>query len=232
MQQPQLYDAFAKQYAELAEHSAHNAFCERPAMLNMIGEVKGKKILDTGCGSGIYSEIFLNAGAEEVTGFDISRAMIEIYQARLGNKAQVFQADIEQPLAFARDNYYDIILCSLVLHYCKDWSPIFCELSSKLRSGGSLFFSTGHPLDDFESSQTENYFEVELLMEYWPSLGTRVPNYRRSLTHILESFADSGLQLVKMIEPRPHENLKERDPKAFAKLNSKPAFICFHLTRP
>lgn len=228
----QVYDPFAKRYADLAEHSAHNRYYERPAMLKILGDVSTKKILDVGCGSGIYAEHLLNAGAAEVVGFDISAAMVELFRERIGEHAKVFQADLAQPLDFVQDGYFDIVLCSLVLHYCADWTPIFVELARKMKEGGRLLFSTGHPFADFQASKTGNYFEIELLQEYWPNLDVYLPNYRRSLTDILDSFKGSGLELVAIVEPRPVEALLEVDAEAYHFLDMRPGFICFELRKP
>jgi ribosomal protein L11 methylase PrmA len=43
-------------------------------------EVKDKTILDAGCGTGIFSIIFANAGASKVTGIDISQGSLQTAQ--------------------------------------------------------------------------------------------------------------------------------------------------------
>jgi 2-polyprenyl-3-methyl-5-hydroxy-6-metoxy-1,4-benzoquinol methylase len=51
----------------------------RPVILNVIGNIKDKNILDLGCGSGKYSIVFAEMGAI-VTGVDISKKQIELAQ--------------------------------------------------------------------------------------------------------------------------------------------------------
>ena len=65
------YNVMAERYTEHATHGAYNAYYERPAMLDLLGDVTGLSILDVGCGDGTYSSIFLKNGAQEVVGFDI-----------------------------------------------------------------------------------------------------------------------------------------------------------------
>src|SRR5438132_1133235 len=50
------YEAIAERFAEHSETSAHNAFCERPATLSLLPEVRGMRVLDAGCGPGFYTE--------------------------------------------------------------------------------------------------------------------------------------------------------------------------------
>ncbi|MFC7642257.1 hypothetical protein ACFQX6_15840 [Streptosporangium lutulentum] len=46
------YDRIAEGYAAENETSLLNAYYERPAMLELAGDVTGRRILDAGCGSG------------------------------------------------------------------------------------------------------------------------------------------------------------------------------------
>ena len=46
------YDSIAEGYAALNETSLLNEFYNRPAILELAGDVGGRRILDAGCGSG------------------------------------------------------------------------------------------------------------------------------------------------------------------------------------
>jgi ubiquinone/menaquinone biosynthesis C-methylase UbiE len=46
------YDTFAESYTADNESNLLNNYYERPAMLNLAGEVKGRRMLDAGCGAG------------------------------------------------------------------------------------------------------------------------------------------------------------------------------------
>lgn len=51
-----MYDALAEAYAARADTKPHNAYYERPATLSLLPDVVGKRVLDAGCGPGIYTE--------------------------------------------------------------------------------------------------------------------------------------------------------------------------------
>ena len=72
------WDRLAEHYASFREErGTYNEIVEMPAMLSLIGNVKGKTVLDAGCGPGHYSILLAKNGAD-VTSIDISEKMIEI----------------------------------------------------------------------------------------------------------------------------------------------------------
>src|SRR5205807_2093473 len=77
--------------------SAYNAHYDRPAVLSLVGEVRGLRVLDAGCGPGLYAEELVTRGAE-VVAVDAARAMVELAARRLGATATVLCADLSEPL--------------------------------------------------------------------------------------------------------------------------------------
>ena len=71
------YDSFAAAYTAANENIVVNAYYERPAMLELAGDVAGRRILDAGCGSGPLFAALRDRGAI-VTGFDKSAGMVEL----------------------------------------------------------------------------------------------------------------------------------------------------------
>lgn len=72
--------AFAEDYASHAAVSPYNALYDRPAVLDLLGPVAGKRILDVGCGPGLYAKELVDRGAS-VVGIDHSPEMIGIARA-------------------------------------------------------------------------------------------------------------------------------------------------------
>lgn len=71
------YASFADSYDRENASSLLNEWYERPAMIALAGEVRGRRILDAGCGSGPLSEALGSRGAV-MAGFDGSPAMVEL----------------------------------------------------------------------------------------------------------------------------------------------------------
>jgi ubiquinone/menaquinone biosynthesis C-methylase UbiE len=93
------YDSFAESYSTDNESSLFNAYYERPAMIDLAGDVDGRRVLDAGCGSGPLSAA-LHAKGAIVTGFDSSPAMVELARRRLGENAALHVADLRRVLPF------------------------------------------------------------------------------------------------------------------------------------
>ncbi|MFP3471638.1 class I SAM-dependent methyltransferase, partial [Micrococcus sp. SIMBA_144] len=68
-------------------------------MLNLLGTISDRQILDIGCGSGSLTAEMLERGAT-VTGIDTSIAMVDLAKHRLCEKACVIQSDLTNPLPF------------------------------------------------------------------------------------------------------------------------------------
>ena len=137
------YDKFAESYDAENNSSLLNAYYERPAMIDLAGDVNGRRILDAGCGSGPLTAALRAKGAT-MTGFDASPAMVDLARLRAGEDVALHVADLSKPLPFANDAFDDIV-ASLVMHYLGDWAGPLAELRRVLKPGGRLIMSVNHP---------------------------------------------------------------------------------------
>jgi len=226
------YDELADSYAADVRSNAYNAHLEFPATSSMIPDVAGKRVLDAGCGTGVYTEFLLDRGAE-VVGVDASAEMLSHAREAVGDRADLRQGDLGDPLAF-EDDSFDGIVSALALGYVADWDALFAEFARVLRPGGFLVFSTGHPLDQFpldeggEPADAENYFEVERLTKDWD---VPVPYYRRPFSAVVNPLLDNGFRLETVVEPQPTEGFRERLPERYEKESRYPVFLCVRARR-
>lgn len=222
------YEELAEAFAARVETKAHNAFYERPAMLALLSAVEGRRVLDAGCGPGVYAEWLVEHGAE-VVGLDVSPKMVELAGRRLQGRARIIQADLGQPLNFLEADSFDVVVSALALDYVRDWDAVFREFFRVLRAPGHLLFSAGHPFDDFyEHHSSGNYFDLEQVeMKFNFGVRVRVPYYRRPLSAMLDPLLAAGFTLERLVEPRPLPEFEEQDAVDYAKLMRQPGFICF-----
>lgn len=220
------YDKLAEEYADQVESRPYNAYLEQPAMMDLLPEVSGKRVLDAGCGPGHYSEWLVERDAE-VVGVDASPEMVKQAKKRLGDAAEIRRADLREPLDFA-DDEFDLVMSPLTLHYIEDWQRLFAEFARVLRPGGTFACSVHHPLADYIRFDLDQYFDVEQMSMFWESFDgeVEVPTYRRSLQDTLNPLLDAGFRLEEVVEPTPTEEFKEHDAEAYEELCRRPSFLC------
>lgn len=205
-QKPDHYDAFADAYARANENGLFNRWYARPAVLNLLGDVAGRRILDAGCGSGPLLADLEKQGAS-VAGFDGSQAMIALARDRLGEEADLRVADLTQPLPYDTEAFDDA-LAVLVLHYFEDWSQPLAELRRVLKPGGRLVVVVNHPAIPPVAYPEVNYFAtVPRAEEYdFDGIPATLTIWYRSLSAMSESFSAAGFRISAISEPpvAPH----------------------------
>ncbi|MEC3979231.1 GrpB family protein [Amycolatopsis sp. H20-H5] len=227
------YDEFSELYADHAETSITNAFYDRPAIVELAGDVEGKRVLDAGCAAGHLSALLAARGAD-VLGLDASEGMVAIARKRFGEVARFERADLGQPLRSVEDGSIDVITASLVLHYLRDWGTPLSEFRRVLRPGGTLVFSVHHPGEDWHWFGKDDYFQLELLEDVFPlgEVGQQVQFYRRPLSWTFTAVRDAGFAVDRIVEPMPVPEAEAPDPAWYRKLRTQPRFLYFRAMSP
>lgn len=117
---------------------------ETPHVDACLGDVRGRDVLDVGCGTGRHA-IRLAARGASVTAIDFSRAMLDRAARKPGAGSVRFLAhDLHTPLPFG-DAAFDLALCALVGEHIDDLSALFAEIGRVLRPAGRAVISLMHP---------------------------------------------------------------------------------------
>ena len=162
---PRQYDQHAAEFEELAEAASYNALYERPATLELIGDVTAKRVLDVACGPGWHAKQLIDQGGD-VVGCDASPAMVAVAAAATG-QADTFRVhECDAPFEWVADESIDIVLMALAYHYVNDHDRFLGDMYRVLRPGGVFVISTHHPLDDFRRLGN-SYFDHERVTERW-----------------------------------------------------------------
>ena len=222
------YDSFAEAYSAETEANLINGYYARPAILDLAGDVAGRRILDAGCGSGPLFAALRDRGAI-VTGIDNSAGMLRLARRRLGDGADLQVADLGSTLPFP-DDTFDDVTASLVLHYLQDWGPALAELRRVLKPGGRLIVSVDHPfavnLMHREAGRKPDYFATYNHTAQWTMGGqTAVMSFwHRPLHAMTDAFTAAGFQISVISEPHPVPEARELFPDELA---ATPSFLCF-----
>lgn len=111
--------------------------------INRIASIKGKAVLDVGCGGGILSESMAAAGAT-VTGIDLGEAPLKVADLHLlesGLQVDYQQIPVEE-LAAKQPESFDVVTCMEMLEHVPDPASIISACATLVKPGGHVFFST------------------------------------------------------------------------------------------
>jgi len=166
------------------------------SILNKI-KVRGKRILDFGCGNGRYTFNIAELGANEVVGIDVSPAMIEIANRELKNreieKVIFLEADGNN-LPFG-DNSFDIVFSNFVFHHFENTLKPLQEIFRVLNKNG-YFIGT------FNTADTSDIklFNTEIPLRLGKENFVVVHNLIKSDEEIQQSFQKAGLKVLQYQE--------------------------------
>ena len=220
------YDALADAFSERAPEKPYNADLERPATRSLLPDLDGLDVLDAGCGPGITIAELL-AGGANVVGADVSSCMLAHARDRVGDAGELVRLDLGRPLPFPAGSF-DLVHSSLAVTYVRDWKALFGEFERVLRPGGVLVFSTQHPFDDANRLDPDDYFATEEVSETWDGFGdlVEVRFYRRPLEAVVNPLLDAGFQLERLVEAKPTDRFREKDPETYDRVSREPTFLC------
>lgn len=184
----------------------------------MFPRLKGKKVLDLGCGYGWHCKYSVECGADSVLGIDISEKMIATAKERNNDdriRYQVCGLDhYEYP-----DNRYDFVISNLVLHYVENLDDIYQKVYKTLKPDGIFLFNIEHPV--FTGSVNQDWaYDSEGNALYWPIdnyyypgmrqthfLGQEVVKQHHTLTQILNGLLTNGFSIEAIEEAMPPESM-------------------------
>jgi len=145
-----MYDDIAQEYRTIARDLGMPLhLSELYTFEQMIGDVRGKSVLDLGCGEGFYTRRLRQLGAARVVGVDISSEMIALAQqeetaAPLGVEYRV--GDVRTA---DRIGAFDLVVTFFMLNHAQDRADLLamCQgVAANLKAGGR-FFAFNNNLD-------------------------------------------------------------------------------------
>jgi len=224
------YEKLAESFSRLAPSKAENAYIEQPAMRKAVGNVRGLKIFEAGCGPGILAEYLIDEGAK-VVGYDVSPKMIELAKNRNPKNATFFVADgaLPLPLGIEQNGQFDMVVASLAIDYIKDWSTPLAEFNRLLKPKGKFIFTIQHPLGSWNWYKPECAFGVQYVEATWKGFNEEpvvMPDYYRSFEEVINPLISAGFKILNVEDLKPIDALRTLDPFKFGKFMKLASFMC------
>ncbi len=220
----------------------YNEMLEMPTTLKLVGNVKSKKILDIGCGTGIYAKILTKKGAK-VKGLDFSEEMLRI--AKKENPKVEFKVGGMEKLSY-KNNEFDMVLAALSVGYVDNWDRVFKEVRRVLKPGGFFVFSDGNPVIDSlkkvfykkkEFRVVKDYFREGPRTSRWfvmkPSGKKYVSMtyYHKTYGTIVKIIVRNGFEIVDYEDSYPLKKSQKLFPKDYKLWSNMPYFCTWKVMK-
>ncbi|MFQ4146104.1 class I SAM-dependent methyltransferase [Chlorogloeopsis sp. ULAP02] len=239
---PNFYDdeaVFATYMQHRQRSDTPNETLEKPVLMDLIGLITDKRILDLGCGDAAIGREFLQQGAASYVGVEGSHKMAAIARQTLADTSeQIIQQTIEDwtyPHAA-----FDLAIARLSLHYVADLVPIFTKVFDALVPSGRFVFSVEHPVitscDRGWKSGTprqdwivDDYFTTGLRVTNW--LGGTVQKYHRTVEDYFHLLQEAGFMIADLREAHPQREYFH-DVQTYERRKRIPLFLILAAHKP
>jgi SAM-dependent methyltransferase len=140
------HEAFFEGYSRLRRSvEGLDGAPEWPVLRALLPDLRGRTVLDLGCGFGWFCRWARQQGAAHVWGIDMSERMLARSRATTQDPAITYiRADLEH-LALSPASF-DVVYSSLALHYIEQLNELLAVVYQSLVPGGCLVFSVEHPI--------------------------------------------------------------------------------------
>lgn len=131
------FDTIASRYSATASMAIRKALMQ--TMLHVIGDIKGKAVLDLACGSGMYTRLLKQQGAGKVVGVDISSEMLALAKEEESLAPLGIEYHQGDATSLGCIDKFDLVTASFLLHYAPNQEQLLRMLQTiraNLRPGG------------------------------------------------------------------------------------------------
>jgi SAM-dependent methyltransferase len=186
---------------------------EWPAIQMLLPELRGKRVVDLGCGFGWFARWAMIQGAAGVLAVDLSENMVSRARAETADPGvRYLRADLES--LELPEEAFDLAYSSLALHYVEDFGWLVGGVFQALASGGHFVFSIEHPI--YTASMRAGWMATDEGGRIWPVdhyaiEGPRVTDWlargvrkqHRTLGTTLNTLIDAGFAVRRVVEWSP-----------------------------
>ncbi len=238
-----IYDnqVFFDKYSKLDRQvRGHDGAPEWDSIKRLIPNLKGKIVVDLGCGFGWFCRFAIEQGAKSVLGVDISKNMIKKANSFPSNPAITYKvADLDE-ITLSKGSF-DFAYSSLTFHYIKDFARLMRIVYYSLTPKSYFVFTMEHPIYTAPADQKlieDNNGDQNWLLNNYQVEGKRksewlakgVIKYHRTMATALNSLIKMGFTLKYIEEWKPSEKQLNDHPDWKEEI-TRPCFLIISVQR-
>jgi len=171
--------------------------------LRLLGDLKGKRVLELGCGAAQCSISFAKAGATAI-GVDQSAAQLAIGRQLCEEhevKVELRHGDMAD-LAFLRADSIDAAFSAYSFQYVEDLNRVFRQVHRVLKVGAPLVFSLPHPAWALvEAGPERSYFDPSPIRSTWAEIDWE--SYPHTFASLYMGLSRASYRVDAILEPEP-----------------------------
>ncbi|PIH56263.1 bifunctional 2-polyprenyl-6-hydroxyphenol methylase/3-demethylubiquinol 3-O-methyltransferase UbiG [Paenibacillus sp. LK1] len=227
---------FFGNYSQMARSTQGlDAAGEWHELQTMLPELKGKNVLDLGCGFGWHCRYAREQQASSVVGVDLSENMLQRAREMTDDPHIEYQRMAIEDIDFA-PGQFDVVISSLALHYIERLDQVYAKINACLVQGGTFVLSAEHPIFTARAEQDWHYGpQGEILhwpVDHYQEEGQRVANflnqdvvkYHRTMATHLNELIQAGFVVQQVAESKPSPEMMEQVP-GMRDENRRPMFL-------
>jgi SAM-dependent methyltransferase len=188
---------------------------EWPAFRSLLPDLRGKRLLDLGCGFGWHCRYARQQQARLVVGVDLSEKMLARAKAADSDALGIdYRRSAIEDVNFPADGF-DVVISSLALHYVERFDVVCQNVHRFLDGEGIFVFSVEHPM--FTALATQQWcFGPNAERLHWPVdnyqleglrhtqwMADDVVKYHRTVATYVNTLIAFGFSITKLLEPQP-----------------------------
>ncbi len=225
---------------------------EWPCIQELLPDLRGKSILDFGCGTGIFTFLLEQYYPSKLVGIDLSEEMLKLAIAKGNEKkssAQFIPGDAGK-LASYFDETFDLVFSSTTTHYLTDLKELFENIHRVMKPEGACILSIIHPVysalypiahgDTFpgDDEWIVRYLDkrdrayIQPWIEYNDNFENRLSrSYHYTFSDYINAILQAGLKIQAIREPMPPEVWKATSFGRYDNYIETPTYMIIKLSK-
>lgn len=113
--------------------------------IDRLAQLRGKRVVDVGCGGGILADAMARRGAAEVLGIDLASKPLKVAQLHAleaGTPSIDYREVAAEALAAEQPASFDVVTCMEMLEHVPVPASVVSACATLVKPGGWVFFST------------------------------------------------------------------------------------------